>query len=226
MRILIVLTSQAVMGETLRPTGLWIEEFAAPYFVLRDAGAEITLASPKGGAVPTDPTGDAWTPVPSSVARFRSDPAAQAALAETIPLARIDATGFDAIFYPGGLGPMWDLVENTRSIALIEQAFSRKIPIAFICHGQAALTAARMPDGRPLVAGRTLTAFSRVEDEAAGLATLAPFILEDRLRALGADYRCGPPHAPFVVRDGPLITGQNPASSQMLGEALLALLKA
>lgn len=225
MRILIVLTSQAVMGDTPRPTGLWIEEFTAPYFVFRDAGAQIILASPKGGAAPTDPTGDAWTPVPPSVARFRADPAARAALATTHRLADIDSAGFDAIFYPGGLGPMWDLVENIHSIALIEQAFSKNTPLAFICHGQAALAAARAPDGRPLVAGRTLTAFSRAEDEAAGLVALAPFVLEDRLRALGADYRCNPPHTPFVIRDDHLLTGQNPASSQMLGEALLGRLK-
>ena len=226
MRILIVLTSQAVMGDTTRPTGLWIEEFTAPYFVLRDAGADIILASPKGGPVPTDPTGDAWTPVPPSVARFRADPAAQSALANTQPLASVDSAGFDAIFYPGGLGPMWDLASNPHSIRLIEQAFAHTQPIAFICHGQAALAAAHASDGRPLVAGRTLTAFSRAEDDSAGLIPLAPFILEDRLRALDADYRCGPPHAPFVLRDGALLTGQNPASSQMLGEALLALLRA
>ncbi|AGH50779.1 ThiJ/PfpI domain-containing protein [Sphingomonas sp. MM-1] len=228
MRILFVLTSQGRMGAGDRPTGLWIEEFTAPYFLFRDAGAAITLASPLGGPVPTDPTGNAVKPVPPSVARFRDDAAAQSALTATRPLAAIAPhgfpQGFDAIFYPGGLGPMWDLAADPHSRTLIETAFAAATPIAFVCHGQAALAACRAPDGRPLVAGRRLTAFSRAEDEAAGLVTLAPFVLEDRLRALGADFRHGPPDAPFIVRDGHLLTGQNPASSLPLAEALLALL--
>ena len=224
MRILIVVTSQATMGATSRPTGLWIEELAAPWFAFRDAGAQMTLASPRGGPAPTDPTGDAISPVPLSVARFRADAAATVALAATRPLSSIDAAAFDGIFYVGGMGPMWDLAEDRASIALIEAAAAAGQPLALVCHGPAALVNARAADGRPLVAGRALTAFSRAEDEAAGLIPFAPFVLEDRLRALGADYRAGPPGAPFILRDGALLTGQNPAASQPLAEAMLALI--
>lgn len=225
MHILIVVTSQATMGATPRPTGLWIEELAAPWFVFRDAGAQVTLASPAGGPAPTDPTGDAVSPVPPSVARFRTDPEALAALAATQPLSSVDRTAFDGIFYVGGMGPMWDLAEDAASIALVEAAFAAGQPLALVCHGPAALVNARATDGRPLVAGRALTAFSRVEDEAAGLIAVAPFVLEDRLRALGADYRAGPAGQPFIVRDGTLLTGQNPAASQPLAEAMLALIR-
>lgn len=220
-----VVTSQARMGETARPTGLWIEELAAPWLTFRDAGARVTLASPAGGPAPTDPTGDAVTPVPPPVARFRADAEAVAALAATRRLSSIDRAAFDGIFYVGGMGPMWDLAGNATSIALIEAAFAASQPLALVCHGPAALVSACAADGRPLVAGRALTAFSRAEDEAAGLIPVAPFVLEDRLRALGADYRAGPPGQPFVVRDGALLTGQNPAASRPLAEAMLALIR-
>lgn len=220
-----VVTSQATMGETDRRTGLWIEELAAPWLAFRDAGARITLASPKGGAAPTDPTGDAVAPPPASVTRFRHDDAAMAALAGTRPLSAIDRAAFDAIFYVGGIGPMWDLAEDATSIALIEAAHIARQPLAFVCHAQAALVHARAKNGRPLVAGRAITAFSRAEDDAAGLVGITPFVLEDRLRALDADYRCGPPDLPFICRDGALLTGQNPASSQMLADALLAAIR-
>lgn len=224
MHVLIVVTSQASMGATARRTGLWIEELAAPWFVFRDAGVRVTLASPKGGPAPTDPTGDAVTPVPPSVARFRADADALAALAATHRLAAIDAAACDGIFYVGGLGPMWDLAEDAASIALVEAAMAARQPLALVCHAPAALVNARAADGRPLVAGRALTAFSRAEDEAGGLVDIAPFVLEDRLRALGADYRAGPPDLPFVVRDGALLTGQNPAAAHPLAEAMLALI--
>ncbi|SNS46159.1 Putative intracellular protease/amidase [Sphingomonas laterariae] len=226
MRLLFLLTSQARMGESDRPTGLWIEEFTAPYYVFRGAGADLVLASPKGGPVPTDPTGDAVTPVPPSVARFRADPQARAALADTRSLAGLRAADFDAIFVPGGLGPMWDLANDPHAIGLAQSAVADAIPLALVCHAPAMLVAARKADGTALVAGRTLTGFSRAEDEAAGLVPLAPFVLEDCLRTLDADFRCGPPDAPFVVRDGNLFTGQNPASSQPLAETLLRALGA
>ncbi|WP_380874586.1 dimethylallyltransferase [Sphingomonas sp. DBB INV C78] len=224
--ILIVLTSQARMGDTARRTGLWIEEFTAPYYAFREAGVELTLASPLGGPVPTDPTGDALTPAPPSVARFRHDPEAQAGLSATLPLAGIDPGDFDAIFYPGGLGPMWDLAADPHSTALVEHAVATAMPLAMVCHGQGALVNARGDNGAPLIAGRTLTAFSRAEDEAAGLVDLTPFVLEDRLRALGADYRAGSPDQPFIVEDANLLTGQNPASALPLALALLKRLAA
>lgn len=211
------------MGDSGRATGLWIEELAAPWFVFHDAGARVTLASPLGGAAPTDPTGDSISPPPASVVRFRSDAGAMAALARTTPLSRIERGDFDGIFYVGGMGPMWDLAHHAGSIALIEAANRARQPLAFVCHAPASLTGARAPDGSPLVAGRAVTGFSRSEDEAAGLLDVAPFVLEDRLRSLGADYRAGPPGKPFVIADGALLTGQNPASSQALAEALLAL---
>lgn len=223
-KILMVVTSQATMGDTSRPTGLWIEELATPWFVFRDAGAQVTIASPKGGRAPTDPTGDAVQPLPATVARFRADPTAMAALAETRVLRDVDRADFDAIFYVGGAGPMWDLVDDADSIALIEAASAAAQPLAFVCHGQAALLNAHATDEQPLVAGRAVTAFSRAEDDMAKLIGIAPFVLEDRLRALGADYRCGAPDMPFVQRDGALLTGQNPASSQPLAEAVLALI--
>jgi len=225
MRLLMVVTSQATVGDSARRTGLWIEELAAPWFTFRDAGAQVTLASPKGGPAPTDPTGDAVLPVPAPVSRFHADRQAMSALAATHPLSAIDASSFDGLFFVGGIGPMWDLAHDAEAMALIQSAFASGKALAFICHGQAALVNARAPDGRPLVAGRTLTAFSRIEDEAAGLVGITPFVLEDRLRELGADYRCGPPDQPFVVRDGALLTGQNPASSEPLAQAMLALLR-
>lgn len=218
MRILFVLTSRGHTANPADPTGLWIEEFTAPYYAFRDAGAEILLASPKGGAVPTDPVGDAVTPVPPSVARFRADPAAQAALAATRPLEAVADVPFDALFYPGGLGPMFDLADDARSIALLDRALAAGTPAALVCHGQAALV------GLASLAGRRLTAFTRAEDEAAGLLARAPFVLENRLRARGVDFVHGPPDEPFIVRDGALLTGQNPASAEPLALALLDVL--
>lgn len=215
MRVLIVLTSRGHTADPADRTGLWIEEFTAPWYAFRDAGLAITLASPAGGAVPTDPVGDAIAPAPASVARFRADPAARTALAATLPLDAVAGMAFDAIFYPGGLGPMFDLADDPRSIALLEQSLAAGTPTALVCHGQAALVGVRG------LAGRRLTAFTRAEDEAAGLIARAPFVLEDRLRALGADFVHGPPDAPFIARDGALLTGQNPASAAPLATALL-----
>jgi putative intracellular protease/amidase len=225
-KVLMVLTSHDRLGDTGKPTGLWLEEFAAPYYVLRDAAVEVTLASPKGGAAPVDPKSDdpgAETPV---VKRFRSDREAQRALANTAPLAAVSADDFDAVFYPGGHGPLWDLADDRHSIALIERLFAAGKPVAAVCHGPAVLRHARGPDGRPLVSGKRVTGFANTEEEAAKLTGVVPFLVEDVLKANGARYSKAEDWAAHTVVDGNLITGQNPASSESTAGALLTALEA
>lgn len=216
-----VLTSHDRLGETGKATGFWLEEFTAPYYVFRDAGARITLASPLGGQPPLDPKSDDPTAQTESTERFRHDPEAQAALARTQRLEEVDPADFDAVFYPGGHGPLWDLAADPASIALIEAMVAAGKPVATVCHGPAVLGEARNPDGTPLVAGRRVTGFTNSEEEAVGLTAIVPFLVEDMLTANGGLFSRAEDWQPHVVSDGLLITGQNPASSEPVATALL-----
>jgi len=224
MKILMVLTSHDDLGDTGNKTGFWLEEFAAPYYVFKDAGAEITLASPKGGQPPLDPTSDAEDAQTDATRRFKADDAGQAALANTVALSDVAAEDFDAIFYPGGHGPLWDLAEDTRSKALIEGFAARGRPIGAVCHAPAVFRHTKGADGTPLVSGKTVTGFTNTEEEAVGLTGVVPFLVEDMLRDNGAHYQRGDDWGSFVVVDGTLVTGQNPASSEEAAHKLLALL--
>lgn len=223
MRILMVLTSHAELGNTGRKTGFWLEEFAAPYYAFLDAGAAVTLASPAGGSPPLDPASEAPAAQTDFTRRLRADPAAQAALSHTVPLAGLSAADFDALFFPGGHGPMWDLAEDAASIALIEAFVSASKPVAAVCHGPAVFRHV-MLDGKPMVAGRRVTGFSNTEEAAAKLTDVVPFLLEDELRRLGGRYEKAADWQNLVVEDGRLVTGQNPASSLAAAQALLRLL--
>ena len=225
MKILLVLTSHDQLGNTGHKTGFWLEEFASPYYVFKDAGAQITLASPKGGQPPIDPKSDAPDAQTAATRRFAEDAEAQRLLATSLPLAQVRAEDFDALFYPGGHGPLWDLAEDARSVALIERAEATGKPIGTVCHGPAALRRARRPDGAPLVQGRQVTAFSDSEEAAVGLTAVVPFSVEAMLRGNGGRYSKAADFQPYVVTDGRLVTGQNPASSAPAAEALLALLR-
>lgn len=224
MNILMVLTSHDQLGDTGKKTGFWLEEFAAPWYVLKDAGAKVTLASPKGGQPPLDPKSDEPDAQTDDTRRFRSDDEAQAALANTTPLADVKADGFDAVFYPGGHGPLWDLAEDPASIALIEAFVATDKPVAVVCHSPAVLRHVKDPDGEFLVKGRKVTGFTNTEEEAVGLTDVVPFLVEDMLKGNGGQYAKAADWAPFVLTDGRLVSGQNPASSGAAAEALLALL--
>jgi len=219
-----VLTSHDQLGDTGKKTGFWLEEFAAPYYVLKDAGHAITLASPKGGQPPLDPKSDAEDAQTDATRRFKADTAAQAELAATRVLGEIKADDFDGVFYPGGHGPMWDLAEDADSIALIEATIAAGKPVALVCHAPAALKNVHAADGAPLVKGKRVTGFTNGEEEGVGLTKIVPFLLEDVLKEQGGDYSKGADFAPHVVHDGLLITGQNPASSAPAAEALLEAL--
>ncbi|MCT8992301.1 type 1 glutamine amidotransferase domain-containing protein [Chelativorans sp. SCAU2101] len=225
MKILMVLTSHDRLGETGEKTGFWLEELAAPYWRFRDAGAEIVLASPRGGQPPLDPRSGAPEAQTEDTRRFQADARAMAALAATRPLAEVSMDDFDALFYPGGHGPLWDLAEDARSVALIERAEATGKPIGAVCHGPAVLRRARRPDGAPLVQGRQVTAFSDSEEAAVGLTAVVPFSVEAMLRGNGGRYSKAADFQPYVVTDGRLVTGQNLASSAPAAEALLALLR-
>jgi putative intracellular protease/amidase len=224
MKILMVLTSHDQLGDTGNKTGFWLEELAAPYYVFKDAGAEITLASPKGGQPPLDPSSDAENAQTEATKRFKADDAAQKALANTAVLSDVSADGFDAIFYPGGHGPLWDLAEDNDSKTLIEAFAASGRPIGAVCHAPAVFKHPKGADGKLLVAGRKVTGFTNTEEEAAGLTKVVPFLVEDMLTANGGTYQKGDDWASFVVTDGKLVTGQNPASSESAARALLALL--
>ncbi len=224
MNILMVLTSHAKLGDTDQKTGFWLEEFAAPYYVLKDAGHDITLASPRGGQPPLDPKSDAPDAQTDATRRFKADGDAQAQLAATDVLGDIDPAGFDGVFYPGGHGPMWDLAEDADSIALIEATLAAGKPVALVCHAPAALKNVTTPEGAPLVRGKRVTGFTNGEEDTVGLTDVVPFLLEDMLKAKGGDYSKGPDFQPYVVEDGLLITGQNPPSSEPAAEALLKAL--
>lgn len=225
MKILMVLTSHDRLGDTGKPTGFWLEEFAAPYYVFKDAGAQITLASPRGGQPPLDPKSDEPDAQTEATRRFREDPEARQALANTARLAEVAPRDFDAVFYPGGHGPLWDLAEDRASIALIETMIAAEKPVALVCHGPGALRRTQGPDGAPLVQGKDVTGFANSEEEAVGLTGIVPFLVEDELRKCGGRYSKAPADwQPHVVTAGWLITGQNPASSEPAARALLEAL--
>lgn len=224
MKILIVLTSHSEMGNSGKKTGFWIEEFTTPYYVLADAGADITIASPKGGQPPVDPKSelaDAQTP---STERFYKDNVLIDKVAYSFKLSEVKQEDFDAVFYPGGHGPLWDLATDKDSIQLIEAFYNHKKPIAFVCHAPAALVNVKIKNGESLVKGKELTGFSNTEEEAVKLTKVVPFLLEDELKKHGALYSKGSDWASYVKQDGLLITGQNPASSGAVAQLLLKTL--
>lgn len=224
MKVLIVLTSHDQLGDTGDKTGFWLEELAAPYYVFRDAGAEVTLASPKGGQPPLDPKSASADFQTDATRRFDADADARAALATTHRLADVTIADYDAVFYPGGHGPLWDLASDAASIALIEAAVAAGKPVGAVCHAPAVLRSAKGPDGAPLVKGKSVTGFANSEEAAVGLTDVVPFLVEDMLVANGGVYSRGEDWSAHVVRDGLLVTGQNPASSAPTAQALLDLL--
>lgn len=224
MNILMVLTSHDELGNTGKKTGFWLEEFAAPYYVFKDAGAEITLASPKGGQPPLDPSSDTDDSQTEATKRFKGDKDAQKELANTVQLSTVSANGFDAVFYPGGHGPLWDLAEDRDSIKLIKTFADMDRPIGAVCHAPAVFKHPKGSDGKPLVSGRKVTGFTNTEEEAVGLKDVVPFLVEDMLAENGGNYEKGEDWASFVVIDGKLVTGQNPASSEEAARKLLELL--
>ncbi|MFJ3460532.1 type 1 glutamine amidotransferase domain-containing protein [Achromobacter spanius] len=226
MNILIVLTSHDTLGNTGRKTGFWLEEFAAPYYAFLDAGAKITLASPLGGQPPLDPKSDDPDAQTDDTRRFQKDTDAQRVLASTRRLAEVQASDYDAVFYPGGHGPLWDLAEDAKSVALIETMLAAGKPVSAVCHAPGVLRHAKTADGKPLVQGRQVTGFSNAEEAAVQLTDVVPFLVEDELKKLGGLYSSGPDWQSHVVSDGLLITGQNPGSSVGVAQALLERLKA
>lgn len=224
MKILMVLTSHDQLGDTGNKTGFWLEEFAAPYYIFKDAGANVTLASPKGGQPPLDPSSDTDDAQTDDTKRFKSDEAAQEELANTAVLSAVSADGFDALFYPGGHGPLWDLAEDDDSKALIEAFAESDRPFGAVCHAPAIFKHTKNADGKPLVSGKKVTGFTNTEEEGVGLTDVVPFLVEDMLKENGGDYRKGVDWASFAVVDGKLVTGQNPASSAEAARKLLDLL--
>lgn len=221
MKVLIVLTSHDQLGDTGRKTGFWLEELAAPYYTFKDAGAQIVLASPKGGQPPLDPKSNEPDFQTDLTRRFETDASANAQLANTVRLDSVTHADFDAVFYPGGHGPLWDLAEDTHSIALIEAFMAANKPVALVCHAPGVLRHVKAADGNALVAGRKVTGFTNTEEAGVGLTEVVPFLVEDTLKALGGDYSKGPDWGSYVVRDGLLITGQNPASSAETAAVLM-----
>lgn len=223
MKIVMVLTSHDQLGNTGRKTGFWLEEFAAPYFVFRDAGVQLTLASPKGGQPPVDPKSDLPENQTAAMARFKQDQTAQKALYETVKLATVKAEDYDTVFYPGGHGPMWDLAEDPDSIALLESFYNSGKPIALVCHAPGVLRHVTYK-GEPLIKGKHVTGFTNGEEEEVNLTKVVPFLVEDELLRLGAIFEKLKNWRPFSIIDGRLITGQNPASSMSAARNLLKVL--
>jgi putative intracellular protease/amidase len=223
-KVLIVLTSHDQLGTTGAKTGFWLEEFAAPYYALKDAGVALTLASPLGGQPPIDPKSDDPASQTEATLRFKADAPAQALLASTLKLNDVSAADFDAVFYPGGHGPLWDLAEDATSIALIETMLKAGKPVAAVCHAPAVLRHPKGADGKSVVNGKKVTGFTNTEEEAAGLTAVVPFLVEDMLTQNGGVYSKAADWHPHVEVDGLLITGQNPASSEPVAHALLAKL--
>jgi putative intracellular protease/amidase len=220
MKILMVLTSHDKLGDTGRKTGFWLEEFAAPYFVFRDAGVELTLASPEGGQPPLDPKSDLPENQTPAMTRFKKDQVGLKALANTVKLAGMRAEAFDTVFFPGGHGPMWDIVDNPNAIALIEAFYNAGKPVAAVCHSSAVLRRV-MTNGVPLIKGRHVSGFTNGEEEAVQLTKVVPFLVEDELMRVGAVFEKVANWQPLAVSDGRIITGQNPASSTKAAQALL-----
>ncbi len=225
MKILMVLTSHDQLGDTGLKTGFWLEEGAAPYFVFRDAGVQLTLASPKGGQPPIDPKSDQPENQTPAQVRFKSDEAAQRAFASTVRLADVKSNDFDTVFYPGGHGPMWDLAEDLVSIALLEAFYNSGKPIALVCHSPGVLRHVQY-NGEPLVKGKQVTGFTNGEEQEMKLTSVVPFLVEDELLRLGAIFEKKSNWQPFSITDGRLITGQNPASSTSTAQALLNFMAA
>jgi putative intracellular protease/amidase len=225
MKILMVLTSHDKLGDTGRKTGFWLEELAAPYYVFRDAGAEIVLASPKGGQPPLDPKSNEPNFRTELTLRFEADKDAEAQLSKTVRLDSVSEADFDTVFYPGGHGPMWDIAEDPVSIRLIEAFNAAGKPFALVCHAPGALRHVKGLDGAPLVRGKKVTGFTNTEEEAVGLTKVVPFLVEDELKAKGGIFSKVADWQPYVVEDGQLITGQNPASSGPGAKHLLARLQ-
>jgi putative intracellular protease/amidase len=224
MKVLMVLTSHDQLGNTGKKTGFWLEEFAAPYYTFLDAGAEIVLASPAGGQPPLDPKSDLPEFQTALTHRFKADLVAQQRLANTLKLETIQAGDYDTVFYPGGHGPLWDLAESAVSIALIESFERAGKPVGLVCHAPAALRHVKAANGEPLIKGRRVTGFTNSEEDAVELSAVVPFLIEDEFKALGGLYEKGPDWAPYIVTDQKLVTGQNPASSEGVAQALLARL--
>jgi putative intracellular protease/amidase len=224
MKILVVLTSHDQLGDTGRKTGFWLEEFAAPYYAFKDAGVEMTLASPKGGQPPLDPKSDDPDSQTDATRRFKKDNEVQAALANTAKLSTVSAADYDALFYPGGHGPLWDLAEDQQSIELIETMYATGKPVAAVCHAPGVLHHAKASDGSPLIRNMPVTGFSNSEEAAVGLTEVVPFLVEDMLKKIGGRYSKGPDWQSYVVVSASLITGQNPASSEAAAKALLSRL--
>lgn len=224
MKVLMVLTSHDQLGSTGRKTGFWLEELAAPYYVLLDAGHQIVLASPRGGQPPLDPKSSEPDAQTEATRRFDKDSEAKKALANSVKLAQVAADDFDAVFYPGGHGPLWDLAESKDSCALIERFMATNKPVALVCHAPGVLRHVKGVEGRPLVAGKKVTGFTNSEEAAVGLTDVVPFLVEDELKAKGGMYSSGPDWSSYVLQDGLLITGQNPASSSAAAVKLVEAL--
>ncbi|MGF1860707.1 type 1 glutamine amidotransferase domain-containing protein [Photobacterium profundum] len=224
MKILMVLTSHDKLGDTDHKTGFWIEEFAAPYYRFLDESADITLASPAGGQPPIDPNSELEQSQTEATVRFNRDEQAQAVLANTRKLSDVNEQDYDAIFYPGGHGPLWDLVSDSDSIALIEAFWQAGKPVSAVCHAPAVLLNAKTADGEYIISGKAVTGFTNSEETAVGLAEVVPFLLEDELKARGGQFESAQDWNSLAIQDGMLITGQNPASSEAVAEALLSLL--
>ncbi len=221
MKILMLLTSHDKLGDTGKKTGFWLEEFATPYYVFKDANADVTLASPNGGQPPLDPKSDEPDFQTEATKRFMGDVDAQAALANTLKLSDVLSENYDAVFYPGGHGPLWDLAENRSSIALIESMYGSGKVVATVCHSSAVLLHAKGQNGSPLVKGKSVTGFSNTEEDAVQLSEVVPFLVEVELKAKGANYSKVEDWNPYAITDGNLITGQNPASSELVAKAVL-----
>ncbi len=225
MKILMILTSHDQLGNTGKKTGFWLEEFAAPYYIFKDAGADIVLASPLGGQPPLDPKSDEEEAQTKDTRRFKKDKAANEALAHTTKLAAVTSGSFDAVFYPGGHGPLWDLAEDTDSIRLIESMAAAGKTVSAVCHAPAVFRHTKSIDGAPLVKGKKVTGFTNSEEDAVQLTQVVPFLVQDMLESNGGIYSKGNDWLPYVVTDGKLITGQNPASSAEAALAVLAQIK-
>lgn len=225
-KILMVLTSHDQLGNTGKKTGFWIEEFAAPYYTFTDKGVKVTLASPKGGQPPIDPKSDEPQAQTPATIRFKKDLQLQEILSHTHKLSEVKADDYDAVFYPGGHGPLWDLATDKNSIKLIEDFYNSQKPVAMVCHAPASLKNVKALNGEPLVKGKKVTGFTNEEEEAVQLTKVVPFLVEDMLKEHGAHYEKKGAFKPFVIEDGLLITGQNPASSEPAAEKLMAVLDA
>ena len=225
MKILIILTSHDQLGETGKKTGFWLEELAAPYYTFIDAGADVTLASPAGGQPPLDPKSNEPDAQTETTKRFEADEVAMQALANTHKLSEVLNQDFDAVFYPGGHGPLWDLAKDQNSISLIEQTLQANKPVALVCHAPGVLRDVKNAEGQPIVEGKSVTGFSNTEEDGVGLTDIVPFLVEDTLKEQGGQYSKAEDWQVHVQQDGLLITGQNPASSAATAEALLKLLK-